>query len=111
MKDRNWIYRELDKIGVAKAIVCFDGGNDDGGVQSIDYFDATGNKVKEIGFDESWEDHRSSSTLEKELTKPIYDKYHTFCGDFYVSGTLTYDVCERKNFWNEDYEEGDPEDY
>lgn len=36
------------------------------------------------------------SKVHEALAKPIYDRYHTFAGDFYVQGTLVWDVPNRK---------------
>jgi hypothetical protein len=89
------IFDDLKKKNVAKAIVYFDGGNDDGGVSSIKLLDKE-NKLIETSIDEN---------LEEELGNPIYFKYGSFAGEFYVSGELVYDVETKEMTWNNVNEE------
>lgn len=41
---------------------------------------------------EATDDERDLSILRASLETPIYERYHTFAGEFYVSGTLEWDV-------------------
>lgn len=89
------VFNELKKKNVSKAIVCFDGGNDDGGVSSIKLLDKE-NKLIETSIDEK---------LEEELGNPIYFRYGSFAGEYYVSGELVYDVEHKEMTWNNINEE------
>lgn len=39
------VFAALRKLGATKAVAHFSGGNDEGGVDSIDFFDSTGNRL------------------------------------------------------------------
>lgn len=95
------LWAELRKRGVAKVSVEFSGGGDEGGVGDITLFNAAG---EEIGTLEErypvWNGkewvHKYPSdpdlVLVETLCSPVYEKYGTFAGEFYVSGTVDYDV-------------------
>lgn len=96
------IFDDLKKRNVSKAIVHFDGGNDDGGVSSIEFLSKDGSVVKGLSED---------AKLEEELGNPIYMRYGSFAGEFYVSGELIYDVENKKTTWNNVNEESTYEEY
>jgi hypothetical protein len=98
------IWSELRDSKIKKAEVHFDGGNDDGGVDSIDYVMDDGTE-KEINHDPEWEDG-GNDTLEYRLVEPVYNRY-SFLGMPYISGTLTYNVETEKRSWqvDRDYDE------
>lgn len=96
------IFDELSKKNINKAVVYFNGGDDDGGVSGIRYFYEDGSAI----------DLNDTDNLYEKLSEPIYDKYGSFAGEFYVSGDLIYDVKKRKIVWgNEDYESRFEENY
>jgi hypothetical protein len=98
---------ELAKRNVAKVVVHFQGGNDEGGVDNIVLQDAAGKEIgtlDEVYNDTEWNEKTkrhepkkldADGELARQLVKPVYDKYSSFCGDFYVSGDVTYDVKAR----------------
>jgi len=98
------LYKKLESMNISKVVVSYEGGNDDGSITGITYFDNSNNKISFSADDPMVE------ALEKELSNPIYDEYRSFCGDFFVNGTLTYNVSEQKELWDEDYYEDDDDD-
>ena len=100
------LYKKLESMNISKVVVSYEGGDDDGSITGITYFDNSNNNVSLSTDDPMVE------ALEKELSNPIYDKYGSFCGDFFVNGTLTYNVSEQKELWDEDldYEEEEEEE-
>lgn len=111
----------LRDLGVATVHLDFSGGNDEGGVDYARYLDSEGNEVDGIPeanayrnryyqngreHDEGWivwtgggqkrpatADEIRISELREILEAPIYARYYTFAGEFYVDGTLTWDVA------------------
>ena len=115
---------ELSKAGVTTVKVSFSGGNDEGGADGFNYFDAAGNKVEGMStavayeysewnsdtrsygpdvwkiYDTSVKGHRDATPEEVEWAKvakvleaPIYDRFGSFAGEFYVHGEVTWDVA------------------
>lgn len=112
--------------GVSTIVAQFSGGNDEGGIDSIDYLDADGKKINTIpsssayedrywqggrehnrgwivydrSLGDTWADQKRAATPDevalaealKVIEHPVYDRYYTFAGEFYVDGTLTWDV-------------------
>lgn len=105
------VWDDLRNKNIAKAIVDFDGGNDDGGVNSIELIYVDGTK-KEIGHDSSWESSNPPNTLEYRLVEAVYKNYD-FLGEPSVNGTLTYLVDKKEAVWDveEEYEDEDDDDY
>jgi hypothetical protein len=120
----------LKDLGVTKVSIPFSGGNDEGGADDIDYFDADGNTVEGIPtnqahlsqkwdadhqtfVDEGWmvtnwnvrpsvsrpatDEEVTVAKLTQVLEYPIYDRWGSFAGEFYVQGTLTWDVSTGKH--------------
>lgn len=115
--DRNQVWKMLEEKNVAKVEIGFQGGNDEGGCDTIVLFDAKGNNIGEMTeWYESQEwcpETRSWKTLEKPtdeqllskaLCAPVYEKYYTFAGNFYVNGILHWDV-KNKRVWMDGSEE------
>jgi hypothetical protein len=112
--------RLLQEAGYVKAEVGFEGGDDEGGVTDItviksdgttdtlpSYMPATiGRYTKDKGYHEVPNpDHDPTiGPLIVELGRPVHDRYHTFAGEFFVQGTVTFDVEAGKVFMN-GYEE------
>jgi hypothetical protein len=104
--DRTAVFVELARQGVAKAVVNFSGGGDEGGVDSIELYNAAGENFREMQEhypNQRWNpatrsyDPETGLTIEQELSvalcKPVYDKYHSFAGEFHVHGTVTWEVA------------------
>lgn len=103
---RSEIFSRLRELGAAKATVEFAGGGDEGGVESITLYDGEGNELP-VKLEENYSGQRYNPNTQKweptepntplqdlagALGAPVYERYHTFAGDFYVSGTVDYDV-------------------
>lgn len=101
------VYDWIKAQGASKAIVHFQGGGDEGGVENIELMSAGETqciRTLEEFYDDGrvWNsqtrqwDRTRELTLEekvrKALCKPVYDKYHTFAGEFYVNGTVVWDA-------------------
>ena len=107
---RDEILATLKGMNVAKVEVLYSGGHDEGGVDQIDLFDADGKKIRSMEeyyggtmvWDEAtkgWkpaEAPTDEQRLSQALCVPVYDKYCSFAGDFYVNGTITWDVENRR---------------
>lgn len=103
---RSEIFQRLQGLGAAKATVEFSGGGDEGGVDSITLYDGEGNelpvKVEENYSGSRWNPATSQyepvepdtpvQELATALGAPVYERYGSFAGEFYVSGTVDYDV-------------------
>lgn len=108
--DRKELFAELRRRGAARAIANFSGGHDEGGVDDIQLLSETGFPVGTI---QPW----GAEGIEKEIAdvicEPVYNRYYSFAGEFYVNGTVTWDVeketvvmtgSESEEVWN-DFEE------
>lgn len=104
---RRQMWDELKRRGVAKVEVSFHGGNDEGGVDAIQLFSASGelletlNEYNETVFDSVQRRHvkiekDETHLLTDALVKPVYDEYYSFAGDYHVEGTVTFDVATEK---------------
>lgn len=120
----------LQGLNVAKVVIPFSGGNDEGGADGIDYFDADGKSIdyipsSEAHFSTKWNPDtkrfddvgwqvtdwsvrpsvsRDATAEEVTLAKvaqvlehPIYERWGSFAGEFYVHDTLTWDVATGKH--------------
>lgn len=108
----------LRSRGIARVEIYFSGGNDEGGADGVNYLDANGNKIDSLSSDahQDWQtkkwvvttynrekggyDTRDATAeevtlaqLNEVLEAPIYDRWGSFAGEFYVDGTLTWDVA------------------
>ena len=106
--NKQQVFQALRERGAAKAVVKFSGGNDEGGCEGIEFYDQLGNPAGEM--EEHWGDSEwdpvKQKYVEKPLTKeqklskalcaPVYDKYYSFAGDFYVYGQVVWDVSAGK---------------
>ena len=104
---RDEMWQELAKRNVSSVVVKFSGGNDEGGVDEIilcDKDDLPFDELRE-SCEQVW-DYTTNSWITKNpnsdtdlihiLVKPVYDKYYSFAGEFYVQGELIYDVKNKK---------------
>lgn len=125
--ERRAMWAELRRRGVAKVTVEFSGGGDEGGVDNITLLNAEGGEIGTLQEDyggsrwnpvtKDWEPvnpPNPDTALVESLVAPVYERYHTFAGDFYVSGTVDYDVQNEKALTNkservESYEDSDEE--
>lgn len=95
----------------ASVEVVFQGGNDEGGVEDIYFMDADGNQIERMQeyyphsgvwntetqtMDYSKTEPTPDQLLSFNLCRPVYSKYYSFAGDFYVQGTLTWDVLNKQ---------------
>ena len=103
------VFRRLAEAGAARAEVHFSGGNDEGGVDSIEFLDADGTVILQLEeyYAEQVYDRERNRYVEKRpptdqellvtaLCEPVYNKYHGFAGEFYVSGKIIWSVAEQR---------------
>lgn len=84
---REQVFNALQQRDVTRAVVEFSGGNDEGGADAIYLInDTTGGRIE---IDEDYEDFGPA------LAEPIYRRYHSFAGDFFVSGEVEWRVADR----------------
>ncbi len=90
---RELMFNHLRTLGVTKVVLEFSGGGDEGGVDSgtVYYGGPKNYEEKDLplykgelpGFD---------GDIVSELSEPVYDKYHSFAGEFHVYGEVVWDV-------------------
>jgi hypothetical protein len=107
------------KRGIYTAEIEFSGGNDEGGADSIGFYDKNDEDVEverhyhstQIRVDDKWVQRElSADELEEnaflELVEaPLFWKFGTFAGDFSVSGILRYTLDETKKYRKMSYSE------
>lgn len=109
MMQKTTVFNNLRGRGAAKAVVSFSGGDDEGGVNDIELFGPKGNVIGRVeehhsGYQHNpatgqWEQTPIAPELQDEadlaeaLGAPVYAEYHSFAGEFYVQGTVTWDVA------------------
>ena len=111
--------------GAFRVKVEFSGGNDDGGVDRIvlcDENDTVLGTLDDAWAPNSWERdeeaktatsitiHTEGSRLAEALSFPIYERYHSFAGEFNVTGYVVWDT-KTGEYEFEDVVEQDNEDY
>lgn len=103
--DRHKIFSTLKARNIVKVEVHYSGGDDEGGVNQIDLIDTAG-KVEHMeeyydGYSkwndatQRWEEPApptEEQLLSKSLCRPVYDRYGSFAGEFYVNGSVVWDV-------------------
>lgn len=107
--ERRELWAELRRRNVAKVVVSFSGGGDEGGVDNISLQDAEGNEVGTLEEDYGGSTYdpktgqwvpvnppNPDTALVEALVAPVYEKYGSFAGEFYVNGTVDYDVANEK---------------
>ena len=86
---------ELAARGADRAVVEFSGGNDEGGPDAITLF--AGENA--VGTLPAWydadvnPDGQANGRLVGALSAPVFERYHTFAGDFDVQGEVIWDVA------------------
>jgi hypothetical protein len=73
------VFAWMKENGIERICLGFSGGNDEGGVDAAFLITEDGEDV-DIDVDK----------LSDFLTSPIFSRYGSFAGDFYVDGTLTW---------------------
>jgi hypothetical protein len=119
--NRTQVFHKIREHGAEKALVTFSGGNDEGGADSVDLVKTDPeNPEKNITMVELGEgddlqetiwsaeerryvpnpafgpEERAKAEFFSALVAPVYDRYHTFAGEFYVHGTVTWDATTGK---------------
>jgi len=113
--DKDKALRFLRDHNVVKCVIDYSGGNDEGGVDNTRVTYADGREELNPSWCQrtyapmvpnpdtgKWE--RKTLTTEQEranecadaIEQPVYDRYSTFAGEFYVDGTVEYNVPEGK---------------
>lgn len=104
-KSKSEVFEFIARKGGDEAVVYFSGGNDEGGVNNIS-IRKDGKEVcelQELYETSSWDGTKwvTSTPTDPDkpyidsLVAPVYGKYHSFAGDFYVDGVLTWN-CKDK---------------
>jgi hypothetical protein len=108
--DKRLAFEMLRARGAAIAVVRYSGGNDSGGADSVELFDASDVSLGQVTY--IYSDHeydqarrewvatggpgtpeeKRENELYDQLTAPVYAEWGSFAGEFYVSGALTFDV-------------------
>jgi hypothetical protein len=94
--DRPGVFAALKRLGANRAVVEFSGGNDEGGPDSITLYVGE----EEVSTLSAWPtgtrtvEEQAQDRLADALSEPVFDEYHTFDGDFDVTGEVIWDVAE-----------------
>lgn len=108
MLTREQAFEQLIARGADRAVVQFSGGNDEGGPDHIRLF-AGERELPELAVYVSARNpsaaEQAEETLSDVLSRPIYERYGTFAGDFEVAGELTWDVQQRTVLMNREERE------
>ena len=127
-------FAELHRRGITSATVEFSGGNDEGGADRIIGQKADGTTVPLRAYDsvdiyedrhtgkylvagrgarEATSEEITAHALAEALEAPVYANWGGFGGQFYVSGTVTWDVASGKvtEESEHEYDEDEDEDY
>ena len=89
------VFRRLRELGAVAAVVPFNGGHDEGFIEGITLRGAEGDAVAVIHEDyygEAEEIFEGAHRLAEALSRPVYDEYGGFAGDFEVEGRVIWDV-------------------
>ena len=98
---QDWLFNQLQNLNIAKVTVEFSGGDDDGGVNETLALDIDNNDASAVLED--------NEHLYEYLHEPIYEKYGSFAGSYFVTGDLIWNVKDRtftmgpEKYQNEDY--------
>lgn len=84
---REETFEALEAAGAVAVTVEFAGGNDEGFAEDPITVDELG-RARAL--------HPRTDELARALQAPVYDEFGGFGGEFYVSGTLTWDVPSRR---------------
>lgn len=106
--DNAEVFEKLRKMGAARAVVEFSGGNDEGGADGIVLYDAGGEAIGELDDvppGTRWDpeenrfvevtatpERRAEVDLAETLEAPVYAEFGSFAGDFSVGGRVTWDA-------------------
>jgi hypothetical protein len=101
----------LRAAGFVSAVVRYSGGHDEGGADGITVTrgDGTTEELRETyHYPQRWDDEarvyvnvpdlrtaeeKATNTLYAALCQPVYDEWGSFAGEFYVNGSIEYDVA------------------
>jgi hypothetical protein len=102
---REEIFAFIESKGGDSVVVSYSGGNDEGGIDSIEMFK---DELKVCEFEEpreEWnaiqhtyvpDDSNPDNKFIAAMTAPVYEEYHSFAGEYSVEGAITWDCKERK---------------
>lgn len=109
--DKHKALQVLRDHNVITCVLDYSGGNDEGGVDAVKVTYADGREennplwctrtyspMQHNPETNKWEraplpeDKERANECADLIEQPVYDRYYSFAGDFYVSGTVTYDV-------------------
>jgi hypothetical protein len=94
------VFALMEKLGIVRIEVTFSGGNDSGGVDSTvaHMADGTEKALPESHYWAKEEEMDDEQALGHLVGEPVHDEWGSFAGDFYVSGTLSFDMAARRVF-------------
>jgi hypothetical protein len=86
------VFAMLAARGAFKAVLRYNGGNDEGGVDEITlHVMNDAGEVTEVDFPCQWDAKDEDRELSELLEGPVDAKYGSWAGDFSAYGTLTWD--------------------
>ena len=104
---KNQVFALLSARGAHKAVLRYNGGNDEGGVDSITlHFPIGEGQFNEVDLPTAWQAGGEDRELAELLEAPVDAKYGSWAGDFSAYGTLTWD-CDARTVVMDDYEQSE----
>ena len=86
---KNKVFALLKARGATKAVLSYNGGNDEGGVDEIVL---SGPEIDDIDLPTVWNASGADRELAELLEAPVDYKYGSWAGEFSAYGTLTWDA-------------------
>lgn len=114
--EKKKVFDRLAADGFTGVTCHFSGGNDDGGVDSYEFYTADRDGPIPVDDHPAWTTAHAGYVFDDQtgryvksddtelnalaefrdlVERPIYEQFYTFAGDFYVNGTLVWDVTNR----------------
>lgn len=102
------VFEMLKARGATKAVLHYQGGNDEGGVDDVHLFirPAVGGEPISVDLDPYSYSGGPDAELVALLEEPIDSKYGSWAGEFSAYGTLTWDAEAGTVVLNDNYDPG-----
>jgi hypothetical protein len=93
--DKQATFNLMRQLDVRRAVVEFQGGNDEGGVDGITVYRGEQEVEGTIPYSYGVVEKTPEEQLADLLGRPVYDQYSTFAGEFYVTGQVVWNLAEK----------------
>lgn len=109
--DKQLTFNLMSQLDIRRAEVEFHGGNDEGFIEGITVY--RGERMIEGDLPYSYSDSKGApeARLGYWLARPVFDKYDSFAGEFYVSGKVVWVLADKSVKMNAQEEVSTWEDF